>query len=94
MYLDKTVGTYSGNVARTKTENLHRDAVVRRHMNWDFKNNKAFKSKEMMNSSNCILVTYLSDIESKFIHYVIASGFWLTYPFSSIDDMNGARTIK
>ena len=60
-------GTYSGNVARMKTGNLHRDAVIRRHINWDLKNNQAFKSKEMMNSSNYILVTYLSDIESKLI---------------------------
>ena len=59
--------TYSRNVVRMKTGNLHRDVVIRRLINWDFKNNYAFKSKEMMNSSNYILVTYLSDIESKFI---------------------------
>ena len=39
-----------------------------------------------MNSSNYILVTYLSDIESKLIlFFVISAWFWLTYPFSSID---------
>ena len=43
------------------------DIVIRPLINRDFKNNKAIKSKEMMNSSNYTLITYLSDIESKFI---------------------------
>ena len=60
-------GIYSGNVARIKTVNPQRDIVIRRLFNRDSKNNKAIKLKEMMNSSNYILVTYLSDIESKFI---------------------------
>ena len=62
-------GIYLGNVARMKTVNRQRDIVFRRLINRDFKNNNAIKSKEMMNSSNYILVTYLSDIESKFILY-------------------------
>ena len=56
-------GIYCGNVARIKTANRQRDVVLRRLINLDLKNNYAFKSKEMMNSSNYILVTYLSDIE-------------------------------
>ena len=73
-------GTYFGNVTRFKTLNRQRDIVIRRLINRDLKNNKAIKSKEMMNSSNYILVTYLSDIESKFsfCHYcmVLANLFF------------------
>ena len=60
-------GIYCGNVARIKTVNRQRDIVIRRLINRDLKNKEAIKSKEVMNSSNYILVTYLSDIESKFI---------------------------
>ena len=38
-------GTYTGNVANMKTGNLHRDVVIRRLIKFDFKNNKAIKSK-------------------------------------------------
>ena len=60
-------GIYCGNLARIKTVNLQRDIAIRQLINRDLKNNWAYKLKEMMNSSNYILVTYLSDIESKFI---------------------------
>ena len=60
-------GIYCGKVARIKTVNRQRDIVIRRLINWDLKNNKAITWKEIMNLSNFILVTYLSDIESKFI---------------------------
>ena len=61
--------TYSGKVAKMKKGNLYRDVVIRRLINRDLKNYYAFKSKEIMNSSNYILVTYLSDKESKLIPF-------------------------
>ena len=46
---------------------------------------KAIKLKEMLNSSNYTLATYLSDMKSKFspCHFLRSSG--LTYPFSSAE---------
>ena len=50
-------GIYSGNIARIKTVNPQCDIVVHRLIYRDLKNNKAIKWKEMMNSSNYILVS-------------------------------------
>ena len=52
---------------RNKLSNLNRDIVIHLFINRDFENIKAIELKEMINSSNCILVTYLSDIETKYI---------------------------
>ena len=60
-------GIYCGNVARLKTVNRQRDIVIRPLINQDLKNNYAIELKEIMNSSNYILVAYVPNIESKFI---------------------------
>ena len=51
----------------SKSASTKRGNILWKRSKYFFKNNKAIKSNEMMNSSNYTLVTYLSDIESKFI---------------------------
>ena len=50
-----------------KIGNLYREIEIRSLLIALLLINQAIKNKETMNSSNYTLVTYLSDIESKFI---------------------------
>ena len=72
---------YCGNVARIKTVNRQCDIVIVDSL---IGIQKYIKLKEMMNSLNYILVTYLPDIESKFSLCHICMDL-VNFSFSCID---------